>query len=530
MPDVHSVNISSAVLYTLLRQPEDEENEAETADLPEVAVVLTPSRMVHAVAETSTTESDAAVALAVADFQRASAIESSGRLDAETYRRIVDPGAVVLGLADNHTELELLPPVLPGGESLPEFSFNDPTNPVLRIQRGLQAAGYYDGPLTGVYDEATEAAVRRFQAENYLPVDGVFTEDDWLVLQGLIPEGAVDPGELYPLATIRSQLVAPPTPPKLQTGSKGGAVGLLQLLLRRHGQKPRVNGSFGKRTRKALVRFQRARDMEPTGVVESFTWMALMADFEPLHRRDNPDQRVIRWLLESLPAEAGIDPDEDGMRGALEKVQQLFGLETTRKADRATVIALSQAEGEAWDRVKLQALVEGGLGGADSEQSNAIRATLLAAIDTLHAREWDDTTKSIIAGYFSSATPWNERHWCALAVCHWLRQGHGASDFSEIPFGTRFAAVRQVSYWASQKGLLETDWSQPVPTGAVFVMPRGENTHAGIAAGNGSGHTGIVLADLGDSLHTIEGNTSDAVQQRFRQKSSLTGFIRWWQA
>jgi general secretion pathway protein A len=59
---------------------------------------------------------------------------------------------------------------------------DDRGGPTVWIQAGLQTLGFYSGDLTGVFDDATEEAVRKFQQENNLLLDGVVGPKTRLVL------------------------------------------------------------------------------------------------------------------------------------------------------------------------------------------------------------------------------------------------------------------------------------------------------------------------------------------------------------
>ena len=54
---------------------------------------------------------------------------------------------------------------------------------VRRVQRALNAAGTPRLAVTGVYDAATDAAVRAWQQKNDLPVTGVVAQNSWKRLQ-----------------------------------------------------------------------------------------------------------------------------------------------------------------------------------------------------------------------------------------------------------------------------------------------------------------------------------------------------------
>lgn len=73
----------------------------------------------------------------------------------------------------------------PFPENYPELYFKKPylQNPaVAEIQEALRNLGYYNGYLSGQYDEKTEEAVRLFQKDVGIKVDGVISIDVWMKL------------------------------------------------------------------------------------------------------------------------------------------------------------------------------------------------------------------------------------------------------------------------------------------------------------------------------------------------------------
>lgn len=57
------------------------------------------------------------------------------------------------------------------------------------LQSQLNRLGYFDGPLTGYYGEITEAAVRRFQRDNGLLVDGIYGRNTANALRSYVETG-----------------------------------------------------------------------------------------------------------------------------------------------------------------------------------------------------------------------------------------------------------------------------------------------------------------------------------------------------
>jgi len=58
---------------------------------------------------------------------------------------------------------------------------------VRNIQAGLQRLGYDPGPADGHYGPQTEAAIRRFQQDNGLPIDGQPSVATWQQIQQRAP-------------------------------------------------------------------------------------------------------------------------------------------------------------------------------------------------------------------------------------------------------------------------------------------------------------------------------------------------------
>ncbi len=87
----------------------------------------------------------------------------------------------------------------------------------------------------------------------------------------------------------------------------------VQYLLREHGHSLTVDGRYGSRTRESVRRFQRARGLKESGVVDGATWERLVI---PVRRGSRGNAvRAVQNLLRSLPYE-GYSVALDGVFSA----------------------------------------------------------------------------------------------------------------------------------------------------------------------------------------------------------------------
>ncbi|MFH9859550.1 peptidoglycan-binding protein [Streptomyces sp. NPDC017202] len=69
-------------------------------------------------------------------------------------------------------------PVLRKGDSGPS---------VIRLQNDLNTHGYSVGQVDGIFGNKTDAAVRQFQSDHGLSVDGIVGSATWNALEGPVP-------------------------------------------------------------------------------------------------------------------------------------------------------------------------------------------------------------------------------------------------------------------------------------------------------------------------------------------------------
>lgn len=119
--------------------------------------------------------------------------------------------------------------------------------------------------------------------------------------------------------------------------------------------------------------------------------------------------------------------------------------------------------------------------------------------------------------------------WCVLFISWAIREGTGAKNWKQIPFGNWFGGVAQLEEWAKMNGCWRpaTDLSAALP-GAVFTMGRGGSS-SDPSTSVRQGHAGFVTRTAGGRVETVEGNVGNAVGSRRRDIATLRGFVHWWE-
>lgn len=172
---------------------------------------------------------------------------------------------------------------------------------VSRLQATLKLMGFYQGAVDGVYSQATQEAVGRFQTAAGIAADGVTGPSTWAKLLPspdavtAISEQAGSPSETSdppPVSEATDPLPAsepatPPSalepatppanvPPVLSLHAEGSAVSQLQRELQTLGYySGTIDGVFGQQTQAAVSRFQTDKQLTVDGIVGASTWEAL---------------------------------------------------------------------------------------------------------------------------------------------------------------------------------------------------------------------------------------------------------------
>jgi peptidoglycan hydrolase-like protein with peptidoglycan-binding domain len=171
------------------------------------------------------------------------------------------------------------------------------TNPQLAgLQVALARRALYSGPIDAELGPMTRAAVVQFQKHH-----------------GLVPDGIVGPMTRKALGGLGRPLFGERV---MRSGVKGWDVAVLQYLLTRHRLlHVEPDGQFGPTTEAAVIRFQRARGLDPDGVVGQATASTLckasVCEWQETSTSTSAPKPItraaVRSLLDRWAAYYGVD-------------------------------------------------------------------------------------------------------------------------------------------------------------------------------------------------------------------------------
>ena len=201
------------------------------------------------------------------------------------------------------------------------------------LQKLLTAAGLYEGTPNGQYDGKTFTAVRQFQRNNRLNVDGVVGARTWsALLDSNGTPAATTPFNRDSFTGENGTIVQSPseenptTTAILTQGSRGSQVRDLQQRLRELGYfNGRSTGNFGPLTKAAVIKFQQDSGLTPSGDIDEATKAALQT------RTGSANNLSVRELQQRLKERGFYSGPIDGnlndrTKAAIKAAQQAYGV------------------------------------------------------------------------------------------------------------------------------------------------------------------------------------------------------------
>lgn len=190
--------------------------------------------------------------------------------DAMHFEVVVSPDELSKGIDTASVVAEPPDPTDPRTWSTVSKGVRGPT--VAKLKELLTENGFECGSGT-VFDPKTLSAVKAYQESRKLTTDGIVGLQTWTALLKAIP--AIEDEKEAP---FKRTTTATPKRPTIKSGAKDSIVEELQRLLTDRGFEPgEIDGVFGKKTKTALMAFQKANGLESDGVCGPLTWRVLLA-------------------------------------------------------------------------------------------------------------------------------------------------------------------------------------------------------------------------------------------------------------
>lgn len=171
-----------------------------------------------------------------------------------------------------------------------KLEMDDTGSNVIALQRRLQELGYPIEEITGVYDEATRKAVRKFyKAYGYKPRDYAIVD----LQKELFSESA----RVYDPNNIDTEPDSTPDPNdySLRPGDNGTRVTQLQLRLKELGYLDQANGEYDQVTSDAVAAFQIACREDGDGIASEDVQRMLFASDAPAFGEIKQIYALLQW-------------------------------------------------------------------------------------------------------------------------------------------------------------------------------------------------------------------------------------------
>ena len=350
---------------------------AYTADLPSEEIYALEERLsaLGYLQGTCDEVFDENTRLAIESFQQANGLDMTGEPDDATLSALyanmpVTKQGYLEAFAQKYAEMT----------PLKNGSISDQ---VVEMQKRLREYGYFNNECDGVFGDATQTALERFQAVNGLTATG---EADGATMMRLM-EGTPIRWEDY---LVEMSAAA---------GDSGLNVYVLQKNLRAMGYfQGDCTGNFGDLTQRAVLQFQAENNLEQTGAADAATWevlysgMAVTLRSSDILQTGDVGEAVVQ--LQQRLQELGYFTREatgeftTGTETAVRLFQMAAGLDVTGDADEETLSRLNAQDapaiGDAAVQQRYQALLDGreaGTFAAIAEQASRMLGVAFAEAD-----------------------------------------------------------------------------------------------------------------------------------------------------
>jgi peptidoglycan hydrolase-like protein with peptidoglycan-binding domain len=239
---------------------------------------------------------------------------------------------------------------------------------VRELQLDLKRSGFYQAPITQVYDTRTEQAVRRFQKAASLQVSGIAGPttisklDNWQVSSANLRAKKPSPQNVQARTSTQTASQKQRISGILAKGDEGEPIRALQERLRVAGYYyGNSTGIFGTITEDAVKRFQQAYNLEADGIVGPATLRRLPPvgigyGEENSQNKIDPDKlslgdrgEVVRVLQEQLIKAGYLEGEPNGYFGP-------YTADAVRRFQAANYLSASGIAGPT-TRAKLYSLV-----------------------------------------------------------------------------------------------------------------------------------------------------------------------------
>ena len=153
---------------------------------------------------------------------------------------------------------------------------------VTSLQKKLQAAGYFDGPVTGYYGSLTQAAVMKFQKGQGLTANGIADLETLKALESRSRASAPEQPAAPQKVVTDDPVVSPRPAVTLKRGNSSSQVTSLQKKLQAAGYfDGPLTGYYGSLTQAAVMKFQKAYGLTANGIADLETLNALESGSKP---------------------------------------------------------------------------------------------------------------------------------------------------------------------------------------------------------------------------------------------------------